>query len=76
MESPPLTATRTLDKSRAKEGINMAQVREEETAKEITVAIVSKLAFGGDPATRADQIGEAAGKIYAKIIKAVEAANR
>ncbi len=54
----------------------MAQVREEETAKEITVAIVSKLAFGGEPATKADAIGEAAGKIYAKIIKAVEAANR
>ena len=54
----------------------MAQVREEETAKEITIAIVSKLDFAGIPTTRADEIGEAAGKIYANIIKAVAAANR
>ena len=54
----------------------MAQVRDEETAKEITIAIVSKLDFGISVVTRADEIGEAAGKIYANIIEAVAAANR
>ena len=54
----------------------MANVGEEEIAKEITVAIVSKLNFGGEPSARADQIGEAGGKIYAKVIKAVVDANK
>ena len=54
----------------------MAHPREEEAATEITVAIVSKLDFGISVATRANEIGEAAGKIYAKIVKAVVDANR
>ena len=54
----------------------MAHPREEEVAKEITIAIVSKLDFGVSVTTRADEIGEAAGKIYAQIVKAVLHANR
>ena len=54
----------------------MAHPREEEVAKEIAVAIVSKLDFGISVTTRADEIGEACGKIYAKILKAVVDANR
>jgi len=54
----------------------MEHTREEEAATEITVAIVSKLDFGISVATRANEIGEAAGKIYAKIFKAVVDANR
>ena len=54
----------------------MEHPREEEVAKEITIAIVSKLDFGVSVTNRADEIGEAVGKIYAKIVKAVVDANR
>jgi len=54
----------------------MAKASEESAAVEITVAVLSRLTIGGDIATRADEIGEAAGKIYAKVIEAIEAADR
>jgi len=54
----------------------MATARDEDVAKEITVALVSKLEFGTGVVERADAIGEAVGKLYTKIVEAVGDANK
>jgi len=54
----------------------MADVRIEQIAKEITIAIISRFDLGGAVEKRAGDLGKAAGQIYAEVIKAVVEANK
>ncbi len=53
----------------------MVNVRHETIAKEVVVAIISKYNMTGDIVERAGEIGEAAGKMNAAVVNAVEKAS-
>ncbi len=54
----------------------MADVRIEQIAKEITIAIISRFDLGSAFENKAAGVGKAAGEIYAEVIKAVVDANK